>query len=178
MINPTENPALHRLLPGGKAHDHMEVRALARGAIIAALYATLTLLLAPLSYGEVQVRFSEALTLLPMLLPEAVPALFIGCLLANILGGATIFDIVFGSLATLLAALCTRRLRRRFALAAIMPVLFNGLIVGAVVHFCYAPALPLWLCMLSVAAGEAVSCLIVGPLLMGLMRRIPSGLLR
>ena len=100
-----------------------DTRALARGAIIAALYTALTVLLAPLSYGEVQIRFSEAFTLLPILMPEAVPALLVGCLLANILGGCTIFDIVFGSLATLLAALCTRRLREKFWLAALMPVL-------------------------------------------------------
>ena len=105
-------------------------RALARGAIIAALYTALTVLLAPLSYGEVQIRFSEAFTLLPILMPEAVPALLVGCLLSNILGGCTIFDIVFGSLATLLAAVCTRRLRDKFWLAALMPVLFNGVIVG------------------------------------------------
>ena len=103
-------------------------RALARGAIIAALYTALTVLLAPLSYGEVQIRFSEAFTLLPILMPEAVPALLVGCLLSNILGGCTIFDIVFGSLATLLAAVCTRRLRDKFWLAALMPVLFNGVI--------------------------------------------------
>ena len=128
-------------------------RTLVRAALIAALYTVLTLLLQPLSYGEVQIRFSEALTLLPILLPEAVPALAVGCLLANILGGCTIFDIVFGTLATLLAALCTRRLRNRFWLAALMPVLFNGVIVGAVVHYCYAPVFPLPLSMLSVAAG-------------------------
>ena len=86
--------------------------ALTRGAIIAALYAAITLLLAPISYGEVQVRIAEALTLLPILLPEAVPALTIGCLLANILGGTTIFDILFGTLATLLAAICTRLLSK------------------------------------------------------------------
>ena len=149
-------------------------RTLVRAAIIAALYTVLTLLLQPLSYGEVQIRFSEALTLLPILLPEAVPALAVGCLLSNILGGCTIFDIVFGTLATLLAALCTRRLRERFWLAAIMPVLFNGVIVGAVIHFCYAPVLALPLCMLFVAAGEAVACLIVGPLLIRAMRRIPA----
>ena len=121
-----------------------------------------------------QIRFSEALTILPVLLPEAVPALAVGCLLANILGGCTIFDIVFGTLATLLAALCTRRLRERFWLAAVMPVLFNGVIVGAVIHYCYAPVLALPLCMLFVAAGEAVACLIVGPLLIRAMRRIPA----
>ena len=92
-----------------------DTRALARGAIIAALYTALTVLLAPLSYGEVQIRFSEAFTLLPILMPEAVPALLVGCLLANILGGCTIFDIVFGSLATLLAALCTRPARKILA---------------------------------------------------------------
>ncbi len=151
-------------------------RALARGAIVAALYTVLTLLLAPLSYGEVQIRFSEALTLLPILMPEAVPALFVGCLLSNILGGCTIFDIVFGSLATVLAAVFTRRFRDHFWLAASMPVLFNGLIVGSVVHFCYAPALPLPLCMLSVAAGEAVACYVVGSLLIKLMRKLPERL--
>lgn len=152
-------------------------RALARGAIIAALYTALTVLLAPLSYGEVQIRFSEAFTLLPILMPEAVPALLVGCLLSNILGGCTIFDIVFGSLATLLAAVCTRRLRDKFWLAALMPVLFNGVIVGAVVHFCYSPAIALPLCMLSVAAGEAVACLVVGPLLISVLRRMPASVL-
>ena len=152
-------------------------RTLVRAALIAALYTVLTLLLQPLSYGEVQIRFSEALTLLPILLPEAVPALAVGCLLANILGGCTIFDIVFGTLATLLAALFTRRLRDRFWLAALMPVLFNGVIVGAVVHYCYAPVFPLPLSMLSVAAGEAVACLVVGPLLIRVMQRIPQELM-
>lgn len=149
-------------------------RRLARGAVIAALYTALTLLLAPISYGQFQVRLSEAMTLLPILLPEAVPALAVGCLLSNILGGCTIFDIVFGTLATLLAALCTRRLRTNLWLAAAMPVLFNGVIVGAVVHYCYSPAFPLPLCMLTVAIGEAIACMIAGPLLIGALRRIPG----
>ena len=149
-------------------------RRLARGAVIAALYTALTLLLAPISYGQFQVRLSEAMTLLPILLPEAVPALAVGCLLSNILGGCTIFDIVFGTLATLLAALCTRRLRGKFWLAAAMPVVFNGVIVGAVVHYCYSPVFPLPLCMLTVAIGEAIACMIVGPLLIGALRRIPG----
>ncbi|MGN0997179.1 MAG: QueT transporter family protein [Candidatus Ventricola sp.] len=154
-----------------------DTKTLARGAIIAALYTVLTLLLQPLSYGEVQIRFSEALTLLPILLPEAVPALAVGCLLANVLGGCMIVDIVFGTLATLLAAICTRRLRERFWLAALMPVLFNGVIVGAVVHYCYAPMIALPLCMLSVAAGEAVACLVVGPVLLRVLRRVPAALM-
>ena len=151
--------------------------ALARGAIIAALYAALTLLLAPISYGEVQIRLAESLTLLPVLLPEAVPALAVGCLLANVLGGCTVFDIVFGTIATLLAAVCTRRLRGHPRTASLMPVLFNGVIVGAVVHYAYAPVIPLPLCMLSVAAGEAVACMLLGPMVLRAVQRIPSKML-
>ena len=151
--------------------------ALTRGAIIAALYAAITLLLAPISYGEIQVRIAEALTLLPIILPEAVPALAISCLLANILGGATIFDILFGTLATLLAAVCTRLLREKQLLASAMPVIFNGLIVGAIVHYCYAPVVPLVLCMVFVAAGEAISCMLLGPILLRAVGRIPSRML-
>lgn len=158
-------------------NNNQNTGALTRGAIIAALYAAITLLLAPISYGEVQVRISEALTLLPILLPEAVPALAIGCLLSNILGGAMIFDVIFGTLATLLAAVCTRLLRKNMLVASFMPVLFNGLIVGSVVHFCYAPMIALPLCILFVAAGEAVSCMILGPIVLRAVRRIPSRML-
>ena len=154
-----------------------DTNTLTRGAIIAALYAAVTLLLAPISYGEMQVRIAESLTLLPILLPEAVPALAVGCLLANILGGATIFDIIFGTLATLLAALCTRLLRKNRLAASFMPVLFNGVIVGSVVHYCYAPVIPLGLCMLCVAAGEAVSCMRLGPIVLRAVGRIPAKML-
>ena len=148
-------------------------KSLARGAMIAAIYAAITLVLAPISYGEVQIRLSEALTLLPVLLPEAVPALAVGCLLANVLGGCTILDIVLGTLATLLSAICTRRLRHHILPASAMPVLFNGVIVGAVVHLAYAPAIPLVLCMVFVAAGEAVSCMLLGPMLLRVLGRLP-----
>lgn len=149
-------------------------RRLVRGAVIAALYATLTLALAPISYGALQIRFSEAMTLLPILLPEAVTGVTVGCLLANLLGGSMLPDIIFGTLATFLAALLTRRLREKLIPAAMMPVLFNGLIVGAVVHYCYAPEMALPLCMLSVAAGEAVACLIVGPIFIRALQKLPE----
>ena len=152
-------------------------RSLARAAVIAAIYTALTLLLMPISYGELQVRLSEALTLLPILLPEAVPALAVGCLLSNILGGCTIFDIIFGTLATLLAAVCTRLLRKNVLLASAMPVLFNGVIVGSVVHYCYAPVVALPLCMLFVALGEAVACMLVGRVVLRAVQRIPEKLL-
>lgn len=157
------------------AQNHTTI--LTRAAIIAALYAALTLLLAPMSFGLVQVRVSEALTLLPVLMPEAVPALFVGCLLANFLGGATALDVVFGALATLLAAVCTRLLRRRLLPAMLMPVLFNGAIVGTVVYFAYSPGVPVALCMLSVAAGEAISCCALGPIMLKALERIPQKML-
>ena len=152
-------------------------RRLVRAAVIAALYTVLTLALQPISYGPVQVRLSEAFTLLPILLPEAVAGVTLGCLLANLLGGSMLPDIVFGTLATLLAAVLTRRLRAHFWPAASMPVLFNGVIVGAVVHFCYAPEMALWLCMVTVALGEAVACYIAGPILLRALRALPSRLL-
>lgn len=157
------------------ATSSVSARTLSRGAIIAAIYAALTLLLAPISYG--QLRVAEALTLLPIVLPEAVPALTIGCLLANVMGGCTILDIVFGTLATFLAAVLTRRLRAHPVAAMLMPVLLNGVIVGAVVHVAYSPVIPLPLCMLCVAVGEAASCCLLGPVVLRAMERIPQKLL-
>lgn len=150
------------------------VMRLTRGALIAALYTALTLLLAPISYGAVQVRVAEAFTLLPILFPEAVPALAVGCLLSNILGGCMLPDIVFGTLATLLGAVCTYLLRQNRRLAALPPILFNGLIVGAVVHVCYTPEMPLPLCMFFVALGEAIAVYVCGMILLRAMARVPE----
>ena len=149
-------------------------KTLTRAAVIAALYAALTLLLAPISYGAMQVRVSEGLTLLPVLFPEAAPALFVGCLLANLLGGSALPDIVLGSLTTLVAALLTRRLRGNRLLAALPPVVLNGLVVGALVHLLYTPEIPMALCMLYVAVGEAIACYVVGFLVLAAVRRVPE----
>ena len=108
------------------------VKQLVRGAFIAALYAALTIFLAPISYGSIQFRLSEVLTVLPFIMPEAVPGLTIGCLLANWLGGSTIFDIIFGTLATFLAALITSKTKKMW-LAPLPAVISNGVIVGLVV---------------------------------------------
>lgn len=147
---------------------------LTRGALIAALYTALTLLLAPISYGALQVRVSEAFTLLPLLFPEAVPALAVGCLLSNILGGCMLPDILFGTLATLLGAIGTYCLRKNKWLAALPPVVLNGVIVGAVVHYCYTPEMALPLCMLCVAAGEAIAVYVCGMILLKAMEHIPE----
>ena len=86
---------------------------LVQAAAIAAIYVVLTVAFAPISFGEVQIRFAEALTILPFFTPAAVPGLFVGCLIANILGGAILPDIIFGSLATLIGAVGTYLLRKQ-----------------------------------------------------------------
>lgn len=123
----------------------MSVMKLAVSAVAGAAYAALTMLLAPISYGEVQLRVSEALCILPFFIPCTAPGLFIGCLIANLLSPIGALDIVFGSLATLLAALCTAAIGRsgrgwtQCILACLMPVLFNAVIVGAVIAFSSIP---------------------------------------
>lgn len=148
---------------------------------VAALYAAATLMLQPISYGAVQFRIAEAMTLLPVLTADAIPGLTVGCLLANLLGGAPWFDVVFGTLATLLAAVLTRKLREKTVPAAAMPVLCNGLIVGPVVYFGYVwkagteilwPVV--WSTVATVAAGEAVVCFVLGLTLLKVMRRSPK----
>lgn len=141
----------------------LTTRSLCVSAVIAALYAALTLLLAPISYGAIQCRVSEALTLLPVLLPEAIPGLAVGCLIANLFGSATPWDVVFGTLATLIAAVLSYLLRKKTVtkwklpvLSALMPVLANGIIVGLVLSLTLH--LPLVITMLEVAAGELVAC--------------------
>lgn len=155
-------------------------RRLTRSAIIAAIYVVLTFIFQPISFGAIQFRIAEALTLMPMILPEAVPGLFIGCLLANLLCGGIWFDVVLGSLATLLAAMAVARLRRYPLAAAAMPAVFNGLIVGPVVYFAYvhAPGTAmeigiLLFNMFTVAAGEAVVCYVLGLLLLYSLKKMP-----
>ena len=101
-----------------------------QAAMIAAIYVVLTYVFAPFSFGEVQVRISEALTILPVFTPEAIPGLFIGCLIGNILGGAILPDIIFGSIATLIGAFFTWKLREKSPyLAPVPPIIANILIV-------------------------------------------------
>lgn len=140
---------------------HSKVRAICLGAIIAALYTALTLVFQPISFQQVQMRISEAFTLLPVLFPEAVPGLAIGCLLSNLLAGANPYDVVFGTLATLMAAILTRRLRRNHWLAALPPVICNGVIIGLVLTYAYGID-ALWLNMLTVSVGQAVVCYALG----------------
>lgn len=152
----------------------LTTRSLCLSAVIAALYAALTLLLAPISYGSIQLRLSEAMTLLPMLLPQAIPGLFVGCLIANLYTGM-LTDIVFGSLATLLAAAGTYLLRSKPLLAGLCPIVANGLIVGTVLSVSFN--LPLALTMLKVALGEC-GAVIIGFILLHAMKRAKIDLSR
>jgi uncharacterized membrane protein len=145
----------------------LTTRSLCLSALIAALYAALTLLLAPISYGPIQLRLSEALTVLPILLPQAVPGLFVGCLIANLYTGM-LTDILFGSLATLLAAIGTYLLRKKPLLAAACPVVSNGVIVGLVLAKSFS--LPILLTMGEVALGE-LGAVLLGFVLLSAIKR-------
>jgi len=139
---------------------------LIQAAIIAAVYAVLTIVLMPFSYGVMQVRVSEALTVLPFFTPAAIPGLFGGCLVSNMLGPYGLMDMVFGSGATLIAAVCSYCLRKRPLLVPLPPVVANGVIIGSMLYFAYEVSLPLYACMLWVAAGELIACYGLGyPLL-------------
>lgn len=136
---------------------------LTRAGLIAAAYVVLTMLFRPFCFGEIQVRVSEMLVILPALTPAAIPGVFVGCLVANILGGAMVPDIVFGSLATLAGAVLTRKLRNRgLLIAALPPIVANALVIPFVLRYAYAVPMPLWLMALSVGAGEVISVGILG----------------
>ena len=153
---------------------------MANAGMIAALYTVATVALAPLSYANLQFRVSEALTLLPVFTGSAIPGLTLGCVISNAIGvgtGANIagwLDVVLGSLATLLAAIATRMLRKVQwkgipFLSALPPVIFNALIVGGELAAVYR--IPFWMCALEVGAGELGVCVLLGiPLVMALKR--------
>ena len=156
-------------------------RQLARCAVIAAVYVALCLVLAPFSYGAVQVRIAEALCLLPVFGAEYIVGVTLGCFLANLFG-STILDVIFGTLATLLACLVTYKLRsvrlKGLAIpASLPPVLFNAVIVGTEITLFFtdyhAMSAPLWLLCLSngisVGVGELISCTVLGVALVKLI---------
>ena len=149
---------------------------LANAGMIAALYVVLTVLAAQfnLANGAIQVRFSEALTILPVFTAAAVPGLTVGCVLANLLTGCAAWDVVFGSFATLLGAIGTRMLKKQPLLAWIPPVVSNAVIVPIVLMKVYGVADAWWFLVLTVGAGELISCGLLGLLLWKTAQRIPQ----
>ena len=137
-----------------------------QAGIIAALYVALTFVFAPISFGAVQVRIAEALTILPIFTPAAIPGLFVGCLIGNFLGGGIILDIIFGSIATLLGAIGTYLLRKKNPIfGTIPPIVANTLIVPFVIKYAYADEMALPLIMLMILGGEVLSCGVLGGML-------------
>ena len=156
---------------------------LTQAAMIAALYVVLTMIANALGIasGNIQVRFSEALTVLPFLTPAAVPGLFIGCLIANLVTGAMLPDIIFGSLATLIGAIGTWMLgkaalgkdekqKKLFTwLSPLPPILANAVIIPPVLKYAYG-ILPMWFSVITVTAGEIISCGIFGLILLAALK--------
>lgn len=153
----------------------------AQAGIIAALYAVLVILvtftpLGNLMFGPVQFRVSEALSVLPYFTPAAIPGLFVGCIISNLVGMAfqygIMLDVIFGSLATLVAAGCSYLLRKRKWLVPLPSVVINAIVVGLLLTYAYGVDLPLAVNILSVGAGQLVVCYGLGmPLLLLLEKR-------
>lgn len=143
------------------------------GAMIAALYIALTYLANAfgLASGAIQVRLSEALTVLPFFTPAAVPGLFIGCIISNLLTGCVALDTVFGSLATLLGALGTRFLAKKRLLAPVFPILANTAVIPFLLRYVYGIPGSLGYFFLTVFVGEVISCGILGSILSGIVQK-------
>ncbi len=152
-----------------------KIRFTANAAMIAALYVALTYIcnLFGLAKFAVQLRFSEALTILPIFMPSAVPGLFVGCVLANLLTNAAVWDVIFGSLATLIGAFLTRKLRKTPYLAFLPPIVANTLVVPPIVCFVYGSDMAMPLVYLTVFAGEVLSCGVLGFILYRALLRNP-----
>ena len=149
------------------------MRSLAVSGLVAAVYAVVTLLFAPISYGQIQVRISEALTVLPYIMPQAVPGLFIGCFIANFIGGFGVLDVILGSSATLIAALLTARMPNVY-LAALPPVVVNMAVVGG--YLSVIMDVPFLACAMYVGLGQVAACYFLGvPLVLLLERRMKKG---
>ena len=159
-------------------NQNPSVRKLVRCGVVAAIYVVLCMALQPLSYGAVQVRVAEALCLLPVFGAEYIAGVVLGCFLANLLG-STIVDVIFGTLATLLACLVTYKLRdirvKGLAIpASLPPVVFNMIIVGAFeITFFFSDGAPTAMLAVfnavTVGIGELISCTILGVALVKLI---------
>ena len=144
---------------------------LVQGALIAALYVALTMMFAPISFGPVQFRISEALCILPFFTPAAIPGLFLGCLISNLLGTAVIMDVICGSLATLIGAVGSYWLRQHKYLVCLPPILANTLIIPWVLRYAYGSTDLVPFMMLTVGIGEVLAIGVLGNGLLDLLER-------
>lgn len=144
-----------------------------QAGVIAGLYVILTLLANGLGLANyaIQVRFSEALTILPFFTPSAIPGLFIGCLLSNILTGCAPMDVVFGSLATLAGAVGTYLLRKHKWMAPVPPIVANMIVVPLVLAYVYRFEGSLIFFAVTVGVGEIISCGVFGMALLNVLNK-------
>ena len=151
-----------------------------QAAVIAAIYVVLTAIAAgfDLASGMIQVRFSEALTVLPFFTPAAIPGLAIGCLIANIVTGCMLPDVIFGTLATLLGAIGSWYLRKNKILVTIPPVVSNAIIIPFVLTYAYKIPGGIPMQMLTVGAGEVLSCVIIGSILISALNPVKDHIFR
>lgn len=150
-----------------------KVTFITQAGVIAALYVVLTLLANALGLANyaIQVRFSEALTILPFFTPAAIPGLFVGCLLSNILTGCALLDVVFGSLATFAGAVGTYLLRKHKWMAPVPPIVANIIVVPLVLAYVYQFEGSLIFFAITVGIGEIVSCGMLGMVLLNILNR-------
>ena len=155
---------------------HANTQKIAFGGVIAALYVVLTLIANAfgLASGAIQVRISEALTILPVFTTSAIPGLTVGCVLANLITGCAPWDVVFGALATFLGAVGTWLLRKKPLLAWLPPVISNMAIIPIVLQKVYGVPDAWWYLVLTVGAGEVISCGVLGLLLYHSVKKIPQ----
>ena len=156
-----------------------------QAAAIAAVYVVLCQVFQPISFRDVQVRIAEGLTILPYFTPAAIPGLFIGCLLGNLLGGAIPLDVIFGSLATLLAALGTYAIgswirrnhpdgRKIKFLLPVPPIVANALIIPLILYYGYGITVPILIQIATVGAGEILSCGVIGMIFLFALEKVGS----
>lgn len=151
--------------------NNRKLYGLAQGAMIAAIYVALTMVFAPISFGPVQFRIAEALCILPFFTPAAVPGLFVGCLLSNLLCGAMPLDVVFGSLATLIGAAGSWYLRKHKWCVCIPPIMANTIIIPWVLRYAYGSEDMILMAMVTVGIGEILAIGVLGNTLLITLER-------
>lgn len=154
-----------------KESNNKAVYFMVYAAAIAAIYVVLTLIFLPIAFGPVQCRVAEALCILPFFTPAAIPGLFIGCLLSNLIGTAAVLDVVFGSLATLIGALGSYALRKNRWLVCLPPIIANTVIIPWVLRYAYGSSDLIPIAMVTVGIGEILSVGVLGSLLLTALER-------
>lgn len=148
-----------------------KVQFITQGAVIAAIYVVLVLIFDTFSFGPIQFRIAEMLTIMPYFTPAAIPGLFVGCLIANIIGGGLIWDIVFGSIATLIGAIGSYLVRKNKWLVPLQPIIANMVIVPFVLKYAYGYDGLLVYFMFTVGLSEIIVCGIIGMALLTVMAK-------